>query len=60
MCQRILPREAIEAIEPDVAEYLVADESIPTADQIEEAFEPDEEPPVNCTRCWDTGCHLCR
>lgn len=60
MCQRLLPREAIEAIEPDVADYLVADDRIPTAEAIEEAFEPDEEPPVNCTRCFDAGCSNCR
>lgn len=60
MCQRILPRYEIEATEPEGADYLLADDTMPTDDQIEEAFEPDEEPTVNCTRCWDAGCYFCR
>lgn len=59
MCQRILPRYEVEADEPEGADYLLADDSLPDDDTIHAAFEP-EEAEYNCKRCFDAGCHNCR
>lgn len=58
MCQRQLPRYEIDTIEP--ADYLLADDTMPTDAEIEEAFDPDEEPPYHCPSCYDFGCNNCR
>ena len=65
MCQRLLPREAIEASEPTDYE-LECDQTglIPTDEELCDAFsdfETDESPDICPT--WGmqcTGCHNCR
>ena len=63
MCQRLLPREAIEASEPTDYE-LECDQTglIPTDEELCDAFSDDEiEPdicPTNGIGC--SGCHNCR
>ena len=61
----MLTRDAVEAYVPTDDEYegslaLLVDETIPTDEQIAEAFEVDEFVDPDCLVCWDRGCVMCR
>lgn len=63
MCQRMLPRESIEALEHLDSDILLDDDRIPTEQEIADAFDYEEQAiePDHCPAgCNGVGCYNCR